>query len=136
MRKCLICKKNNRVSKSKYEPHRNPNLSKVLVKLCDSCKKTALGRLGAKPSDEDIKELYAIVNGLLTSAEIRRIRKKLQLTQREAALLCGGGPNAFSRYERGQKIPRATSNLLRLLSKHPNEVRYLLKFNQASSVSP
>ena len=53
-------------------------------------------------------------------AELTRIRKKLKLTQQEAAKLAGGGKNAFSRYERGQAKPvAAVINLFRLLDKHP-----------------
>lgn len=54
------------------------------------------------------------------SAELIRIRKKLKLTQAEAARLAGGGKNAFSRYERGQAKPvAAVINLFRLLDHHP-----------------
>jgi HTH-type transcriptional regulator/antitoxin MqsA len=53
-------------------------------------------------------------------AELTRIRKKLKLTQQDAAKLAGGGKNAFSRYERGQAKPvAAVINLFRLLDKHP-----------------
>ncbi len=53
-------------------------------------------------------------------AEIRRIRKKLGLSQAAAARLTGGGHNAFSRYERGNAAPMpAVVNLFRLLDKHP-----------------
>jgi HTH-type transcriptional regulator/antitoxin MqsA len=63
-------------------------------------------------------------------AELSRIRKKLKLTQQEAARLAGGGKNAFSRYERGQAKPvAAVLNLFRLLDKHPQ----LLKELQAGS---
>jgi len=54
------------------------------------------------------------------SEEIRRIRRKLGLSQIEAARLTGGGHNAFSRYERGEAAPLpAVMNLFRLLDKHP-----------------
>ncbi len=54
------------------------------------------------------------------AAELTRIRKKLKLTQLEAARLAGGGKNAFSRYERGQaKLVAAVINLFRLLDRHP-----------------
>jgi HTH-type transcriptional regulator/antitoxin MqsA len=54
-------------------------------------------------------------------AMLVRVRKKLNLTQREAAHLTGGGHNAFSRYERGEASPLpAVVNLFRLLDKHPN----------------
>jgi HTH-type transcriptional regulator/antitoxin MqsA len=54
------------------------------------------------------------------SREIRRIRRKLGLSQVAAARLTGGGHNAFSRYERGKAAPLpAVLNLFRLLDKHP-----------------
>lgn len=62
------------------------------------------------------------------AAELVRIRKKLRLTQQEAALLTGGGANAFSRYERGKAKPlQSVTNLFRLLDKHPHlldEIRF------------
>ena len=55
------------------------------------------------------------------------IRKKLKLTQLEAARLAGGGKNAFSRYERGQAKPvAAVLNLFRLLDKHPDLIKELV----------
>ena len=58
------------------------------------------------------------------AAELARIRKKLKLTQWEAAQLAGGGKNAFSRYERGQTKPvAAVVNLFRLLDRHPELLR-------------
>lgn len=52
--------------------------------------------------------------------ELRRIRRKLGLTQDAAARLTGGGHNAFSRYERGEVAPMpAVVNLFRILDKHP-----------------
>ncbi|MFA6921823.1 MAG: type II toxin-antitoxin system MqsA family antitoxin [Gallionella sp.] len=60
------------------------------------------------------------------AAELARIRKKLKLTQLEAARLAGGGKNAFSRYERGQAKPvAAVLNLFRLLDKHPDLIKEL-----------
>jgi HTH-type transcriptional regulator / antitoxin MqsA len=54
------------------------------------------------------------------SKEIRRIRRKLGLSQVAASRLTGGGHNAFSRYERGEATPMpAVINLFRLLDRHP-----------------
>ena len=48
------------------------------------------------------------------------MRKKLGLTQHQAAKLTGGGHNAFGRYERGEVQPMpAVVNLFKLLDKHP-----------------
>lgn len=53
--------------------------------------------------------------------EIRRIRKKLHLSQAQAARLTGGGHNAFSRYESGEATPMvAVINLLKLLDLRPD----------------
>ena len=61
------------------------------------------------------------------SLEIRRIRRKLGLSQIAAARLTGGGHNAFSRYERGAATPLpAVVNLFRLLDRHPELLKELL----------
>jgi HTH-type transcriptional regulator / antitoxin MqsA len=53
-------------------------------------------------------------------AFIAKVRKKLNLDQRQAAEIFGGGVNAFSRYENGKtKPPLALVNLLKILDRHP-----------------
>jgi HTH-type transcriptional regulator/antitoxin MqsA len=60
------------------------------------------------------------------AAELRTIRKRLKLTQRQAADLFGGGANAFSDYERGTTRPaRSTVLLLHLLDHHPELLQEL-----------
>ena len=58
----------------------------------------------------------------MLGAEMKRIRRKLHLTQKEAVqLLSGGGHNAFSRYERGELLaPKPLVLLMRLLDRHPH----------------
>jgi HTH-type transcriptional regulator / antitoxin MqsA len=57
-------------------------------------------------------------------AYIARIRKKLDLDQRQAAEIFGGGVNAFSRYENGKtKPPLSLVKLLRVLERHPDLLR-------------
>ena len=54
------------------------------------------------------------------AADIRRIRKKLKLTQAELAAIFGVGKVAFSRYERGETHPPAPLvKLLKLVESHP-----------------
>ena len=58
--------------------------------------------------------------------ELKAIRKRLKLTQRQAAELFGGGANAFSDYERGVARPaRSTVHLLHLLDHHPELLQEL-----------
>ena len=60
------------------------------------------------------------------ASELESIRKRLKLTQAQAAKLAGGGKNAFSRYERGQAKPvAAVINLFKLLDKHPDLIKEL-----------
>ncbi|MBV4522894.1 type II toxin-antitoxin system MqsA family antitoxin [Pseudomonas sp. SWRI74] len=58
----------------------------------------------------------------MIGAEMKRIRRKLHLTQKETVqLLSGGGHNAFSRYERGEVLPpKALMLLMRLLDRYPH----------------
>lgn len=94
---------------------------------CDSCSEGVLSGAHIKATSKLIRDMQAKIDHLLTSEEVKQIRNRLGLTQKEAASICGGGPNAFSRYESGKAtVSRATSNLL-LLSKYPEEVKALLK---------
>lgn len=58
----------------------------------------------------------------MMGAELKCIRRKLHLTQKETvALFSGGGHNAFSRYERGEVTPpKALMVLMRILDRHPH----------------
>lgn len=72
-------------------------------------------------SDRNLNFLKARVEGLLEPSEIRRIRKKLQLTQEEAGTIIGGGPRAFQKYESGDLLPsRAINSALTLLNRDPS----------------
>ena len=77
-------------------------------------------------SDRKLNLLKARGEGLLEPAEIRRIRKKLQLTQEQAGLMIGGGPRAFQKYEAGDLLPsRAISSALVLLDHEPSSLKIL-----------
>lgn len=58
----------------------------------------------------------------IIGTEVKQIRRKLHLSQKETVqLLSGGGHNAFSRYERGEVLPpKSLVILLRLLDRHPH----------------
>ncbi|MHC8412910.1 type II toxin-antitoxin system MqsA family antitoxin [Pseudomonas sp. Hz4] len=67
-------------------------------------------------------------------AEMKRIRRKLHLTQKEAVkLLSGAGHNAFSRYERGElQPPQALFTLMRLLDRHPHLLAEIQAMNEGT----
>jgi HTH-type transcriptional regulator/antitoxin MqsA len=73
-----------------------------------------------KVSDRALNRLKARSEGLLEPEDIRRIRKRLGLTQERAGAVIGGGIRAFQRYESGDLLPsRAISNALVLLDHDP-----------------
>ena len=79
-----------------------------------------------KVSDRVLNRLKARVEGLLEPEEIRRIRKRLRLSQSAAGELIGGGPRAFQKYESGDLLPsRAISSALVLLDHQPNALGVL-----------
>ncbi len=87
---------------------------------CDNCKEGVLDNSDMEAVESTLFDFRAKVDGYLTTGEIRRIRKKLNLTQRKAGEFFGGGHNAFSRYESGlARPPKSTDRLLRLLDKRP-----------------
>lgn len=77
-------------------------------------------------SDRALNRLKARSEGLLEPEEIRRIRKKLGLSQAAAGQMIGGGPRAFQKYEKGDLMPsRAISSALRLLDHDPKALTVL-----------
>jgi HTH-type transcriptional regulator / antitoxin MqsA len=87
-----------------------------------------------KTSDRMLNLLKARVEGLLEPEQIRRIRKKLGLSQADAGQIIGGGPRAFQKYEAGDLLPsRAISSALLLLDKDPAALRVLEEASKRSA---
>ena len=81
-----------------------------------------------KVSDAALQALKIKVENLLSPEDVRRIRVKMGLTQRQAGTLIGGGPNAFQKYEAGEvTVSKGISNFLRMLERHPEEIEELKK---------
>jgi HTH-type transcriptional regulator/antitoxin MqsA len=100
----------------------------VRGECCPACGESVLAAAEAKRVGTAMLEFNKEVNAsIVDSGFIARVRKKLALDQRQAAVICGGGANAFSRYENGKtKPPLALVKLLMVLDRHPtllNEVR-------------
>lgn len=85
----------------------------------------------SKASDQLLEDCVQAV-----AAEIKRIRRKLHLTQKEAVkLLSGGGHNAFSRYERGEvSPPQPLLTLMRLLDRHPHLLAEIQVLNEGADL--
>jgi len=90
-----------------------------------------------KITDKALNELKMQCEGLLSPQEIRRIRKKLRLTQKEAGTIIGGGPRAFQKYESGELLPsRAVVSALKLLDSNPKGLEVLRNSQETSHTSP
>jgi HTH-type transcriptional regulator/antitoxin MqsA len=94
----------------------------VTGEFCPACDEVLLNREQGDRYSELLGAFQRQVNAAFIDPHyIARVRRKLDLDQRQAAELFGGGVNAFSRYENGKtKPPLALVKLLKLLDRHPD----------------
>jgi HTH-type transcriptional regulator / antitoxin MqsA len=93
---------------------------------CNNCDEVVLTGEDALTTEPLFDEFIAKVDKEEAN-ELARIRKKLRLTQKQAAQITGGGHNAFSRYERGEVRPlTAVSKLFMLLDRHPELLKEVM----------
>ncbi len=115
-----------------YKGHRL-HIPNYQVYACPQCKEEFLDHQLIQHHQQKIQDWQREIDGLLSSEEIRQLRKSLGLTQEEFSLLLGGGKKAFARYERGSvRQSMAMDNLLRAVQKHPG---LLLEFAQARRIT-
>jgi HTH-type transcriptional regulator/antitoxin MqsA len=90
--------------------------------FCPACDEVILDRLNGDRYGAEMRSFKRQINEEIgvDPKFIAKVRKKLDLDQKEAGRIFGGGDNAFSRYERGSaKPPVALVKLLALLDNHP-----------------
>lgn len=127
---CLHCEQADMVKESRDIVAHAKGLTRIVPAVfgwhCPQCGEVEfLDESGSARFDAALEALNAEA-AANTSATLRAIRKRLKLTQQEAARLTGGGANAFSRYERGEAKPvAAVLNLFLLLDKHPELLKEL-----------
>ncbi len=101
---------------------------------CDHSEESLHTGEDMKVSDRALNRLKARSEGLLEPEEIRRIRKKLGLSQTAAGEIIGGGPRAFQKYEAGDLLPsRAISSALTLLDHDPSSLQVLTARHHAGA---
>lgn len=130
--KCPVCGAAELIHDTRDLPYIYKGESTVIAAVSgDFCPACSESILDAAESNRVMREMRAFskqVNAAIVDPGfITNVRKKLDLDQREAAEIFGGGINAFSRYENGKtKPPLALVKLFKLLDRHPdllNEVR-------------
>ncbi len=130
--KCPVCGAAELIHDTRDLPYTYKGETSVIAAVTgDFCPACAESILDAAESNRVMREMHTFskqVNAAIVDPGfIMNVRKKLELDQREAAEIFGGGVNAFSRYENGKtKPPLALVKLFKLLDRHPdllNEVR-------------
>jgi HTH-type transcriptional regulator / antitoxin MqsA len=130
--KCPVCGAAELIHDTRDQPYTYKGETTVIAAVTgDFCPACAESILDAAESNRVMREMQTFskqVNAAIVDPEfITNVRKKLDLDQREAAELFGGGVNAFSRYENGKtKPPLALVKLFKLLDRHPdllNEIK-------------
>jgi len=124
--KCPVCGAAELIHDTRDLPYTYKGEATVIAAVTgDFCPACAESILDAAESNRVMREMRAFskqVNAAIVDPGfITNVRKKLDLDQREAAEIFGGGINAFSRYENGKtKPPLALIKLFRLLDRHPD----------------
>ncbi|ADJ64012.1 MULTISPECIES: type II toxin-antitoxin system MqsA family antitoxin [Herbaspirillum] len=124
--KCPCCGAAELVHETRDLPYTYKGESTLIAQVkgdfCPACGEVLLDREHGDRYSELIGQFQRKVNAAYVDpAYIARVRRKLDLDQREAGELFGGGVNAFSRYENGKtKPPLSLVKLFRLLDRHPD----------------
>ena len=124
--KCPICGAAKLVHDTRDVSHTYKGETTVIPSVtgdfCPACGEAIFDMAQARRVSASMREFSKQVNAsIVDPAFIADVRKKLDLDQREAAEIFGGGVNAFSRYENGKtKPPLALVKLLKVLDRHPD----------------
>ncbi|MEI8631612.1 type II toxin-antitoxin system MqsA family antitoxin [Vibrio sp. PP-XX7] len=93
---------------------------KSYYSVCDSCGCEQANAADIRQNKRAMIAFKKQVQGLLTGAEVRKLRQQWHLNQKEAARVFGGGPVAFSKYETDDVMQSdAMDKLLRLAAEIP-----------------
>ena len=117
--KCPVCGAAELIHDTRDLPYTYKGETTIIAAVTgDFCPACAESILDAAESNRVMREMRAFskqVNAAIVDPGfITEVRKKLDLDQREAAEIFGGGINAFSRYENGKTKPPLA--LVKLLS--------------------
>ena len=124
--KCPVCGAAELIHDTRDLPYtykgENTTIAAVTADFCPACDESITDMMETERVMHEMQVFNKQVNATIVDPNfIIKVRKKLDLGQREAAEIFGGGVNAFSRYENGKtKPPLALVKLLKLLDRHPD----------------
>ena len=111
------------------------SLSDTEYSVCRECGFDVVLPQQKRRNEARVRDEHRRIDGLLTGQQIKAIRERLGLSQAKAARLMGGGPNAFSKYERGEVTQSVAMNqLLRVLDAVPGALGTLEGWKTSCSV--
>ena len=124
--KCPVCGAAELIHDTRDLPYtykgETTTIPAVKADFCPACDESITDMAETERVMREMQAFNKQVNAAIVDpAFIASVRKKLDLGQREAAEIFGGGINAFSRYENGKtKPPLALVKLFKLLDRHPD----------------
>lgn len=128
---CPICGEGHLeelVDKTPVEYKNHKTELNSLYSVCDTCGCEQANATQTRYNKRLMIAFKKQVDALLTGAEIKAIRLRLGINQKEAAAIFGGGPVAFSKYENDDVIQaESMDNLLYVADKHPAVLNILAK---------
>ena len=114
MNTCPICdsvlKREDKVVTYTYKDHTREIVQSG--EYCTECDEGFLSSKDLKLSQKAIADFKREVDHLLTTDEVRAVRKKLKLTQEKASFIFGGGVRAIHKYETGENAQSKPLDIL------------------------
>ena len=128
---CPVCESGSLVEKVASEKFTYKEvdfeISEFKYSACTECGAEIVTPQQRRINDQKVRDNQRIIDGFLSGSEIRKIRKKFGLTQADAALIFGGGANAFSKYEKGEVVQStAMDRLIRVTDMIPGVFESLI----------
>lgn len=87
--------------------------------FCDLAGELYMNEQQMRDNDISLKDAYRKKEGLLTSSEIRGIRAKYEISQRDLCVLLGWGGKTITRYESHQVQDKAHDTILKKIDQDP-----------------
>ncbi len=126
---CQICGEGHLEARVEKNPVKYKSVSKALDMHCSICSVCGSEQASAIDTRTNKRAMMAFkkeVDGLLTGVQVRALREKLGINQAQAAMMFGGGPVAFSKYESDDVAQsEAMDKLLRLADAVPEAFAHL-----------
>lgn len=126
---CPLCgtgQLHSQVREKKFSRASGEIVVELLFSRCDTCESEIVTADQSRENKRRLRAREKQYDGHLTGTQIYALRRRYNLTQKDAAKLFGGGPVAFSKYESEGVLPSdAMNKLLLAASALPEVVDYL-----------